>query len=171
MVVAPAIIGPLASVRVKNYKKRYLISLIEKPKVATALKVLCCAIRLPVALALEWDLMLWNVCQIGFQRNWFRHTVCFRIRTKSGNAIVFNDIIVNKTTLVNVHLFEFRFRLCSDVVVQPYNSLLTLRRLTSCADCVVVLDNTALNRIATDRLHIAVTNFKICTEKYTPKCE
>lgn len=44
----------------------------------------------------------------------------------------------------------------SDVVVQPYNSLLTLRRLTSCADCVVVLDNTALNRIATDRLHLAV---------------
>lgn len=45
----------------------------------------------------------------------------------------------------------------SDVVVQPYNSLLTLRRLTSCADCVVVLDNTALNRIASDRLHIEVT--------------
>lgn len=44
----------------------------------------------------------------------------------------------------------------SDVVVQPYNSLLTLRRLTSCADCVVVLDNTALNRIATDRLHLQV---------------
>lgn len=44
----------------------------------------------------------------------------------------------------------------SDVVVQPYNSLLTLRRLTSCADCVVVLDNTALNRIAADRLHLQV---------------
>ena len=59
----------------------------------------------------------------------------------------------------------------SDVVVQPYNSLLTLKRLTqvlftSCvvhftflyhkaADCVVVLDNTALSRIATERLHIA----------------
>jgi len=42
----------------------------------------------------------------------------------------------------------------SDVVVQPYNSLLTLKRLTQAADCVVVLDNTALNRIATDRLHI-----------------
>ncbi|THU72836.1 hypothetical protein C4D60_Mb04t16410 [Musa balbisiana] len=34
----------------------------------------------------------------------------------------------------------------SDVVVQPYNSLLTLKRLTLNADCVVVLDNTALNR-------------------------
>lgn len=42
----------------------------------------------------------------------------------------------------------------SDVVVQPYNSLLTLKRLTLNADSVVVLDNTALNRIAVDRLHI-----------------
>ena len=43
----------------------------------------------------------------------------------------------------------------SDVVVQPYNSMLTLKRLTVNADCVVVLDNTALNRIAVDRLRIA----------------
>nr|CAD7257506.1 unnamed protein product [Timema shepardi] len=48
---------------------------------------------------------------------------------------------------------------CSDVVVQPYNSLLTLKRLTQSADCVVVLDNTALNRIATDRLHIQNPSF------------
>jgi tubulin gamma len=47
----------------------------------------------------------------------------------------------------------------SDVVVQPYNSLLTLRRLTQSADCVVVLDNTALNRIAADRLHIENPSF------------
>jgi len=40
----------------------------------------------------------------------------------------------------------------NDVVVQPYNSLLTLKRLTQNADCVIVLDNTALNRIAVDRL-------------------
>ena len=39
-----------------------------------------------------------------------------------------------------------------DVVVQPYNSLLTLKRLTINADAVVVLDNTALGRIATERL-------------------
>jgi tubulin gamma len=38
----------------------------------------------------------------------------------------------------------------SDVVVQPYNSILTLKRLTKCADCVVVLDNTALNRSGLD---------------------
>lgn len=42
----------------------------------------------------------------------------------------------------------------SDTVVQPYNSMLTLKRLTLNADCVIVLDNTALNRIAVDRLHI-----------------
>jgi tubulin gamma len=42
----------------------------------------------------------------------------------------------------------------SDTVIQPYNSILTLKRLTLNADCVVVLDNTALNRIAVDRLHL-----------------
>ncbi|WFD38610.1 gamma-tubulin [Malassezia japonica] len=41
----------------------------------------------------------------------------------------------------------------SDVVVQPYNSVLTMKRLVDHADSVVVLDNAALNRIATDRLH------------------
>lgn len=41
-----------------------------------------------------------------------------------------------------------------DVVVQPYNSILTLKRLTLNADAVVVLDNTALNRIAVDRLKL-----------------
>jgi tubulin gamma len=47
----------------------------------------------------------------------------------------------------------------SDVVVQPYNSLLTLKRLTNNADCVVVLDNAALNRIATDHLNIISPTF------------
>lgn len=47
----------------------------------------------------------------------------------------------------------------SDVVVQPYNSLLTLKRLTQNADCVVVLDNTALTRIAVDRLHLDKPSF------------
>mmetsp|Transcript_29985 Transcript_29985/g.52626 ORF Transcript_29985/g.52626 Transcript_29985/m.52626 type:complete len:452 (+) Transcript_29985:60-1415(+) len=47
----------------------------------------------------------------------------------------------------------------SDVVVQPYNSMLTLKRLTLNTDAVVVLDNTALNRIAVDRLHIANPTF------------
>ena len=42
----------------------------------------------------------------------------------------------------------------SDVVVQPYNSILTMKRLIDYVDAVVVLDNTALNRIATERLQI-----------------
>lgn len=47
----------------------------------------------------------------------------------------------------------------SDVVVQPYNSMLSLRRLAENADSVVVLDNAALNRIASDRLHIPNPDF------------
>eukprot|EP00457_Paulinella_chromatophora_P005758 gb/GEZN01005775.1/.p1 GENE.gb/GEZN01005775.1/~~gb/GEZN01005775.1/.p1 ORF type:complete len:459 (-),score=74.19 gb/GEZN01005775.1/:162-1538(-) len=43
----------------------------------------------------------------------------------------------------------------SEVVVQPYNSLLTLKRLVLNADCVVVLDNTALHQIAVERLGIS----------------
>ncbi|KAH0830286.1 Tubulin/FtsZ [Lanmaoa asiatica] len=46
-----------------------------------------------------------------------------------------------------------------DVVVQPYNSLLTLKRLTNHADSVVVLDNGALSRIAADRLHVQTPTF------------
>ncbi len=40
----------------------------------------------------------------------------------------------------------------SDIVVTPYNSLLTLKRLILNSDCVIVLDNPALNNIATDRI-------------------
>merc|ERR1711973_383036 len=52
----------------------------------------------------------------------------------------------------------------SDVVVQPYNSLLTLKRLARNADCTVVLDNTALNRIAVDRLRIENPSFSQINE-------
>ncbi|ORZ26223.1 tubulin gamma chain [Absidia repens] len=48
----------------------------------------------------------------------------------------------------------------SDIVVQPYNSMLTLKRLTCNADSVVVLDNAALARIASDRLHIQTPTFE-----------
>ena len=43
--------------------------------------------------------------------------------------------------------------------MQPYNSLLTLKRLTLHADAVVVLDNTALDRIAVERLHMDTPTF------------
>ncbi|KAG0750462.1 hypothetical protein G6F57_002855 [Rhizopus arrhizus] len=48
----------------------------------------------------------------------------------------------------------------SDTVVQPYNSILALKRLINSADSVVVLDNAALSRIATDRLHIPQPTFE-----------
>lgn len=40
----------------------------------------------------------------------------------------------------------------ADVVVQPYNSVLAIKRLILDVDAVVVLDNTALNRICEERL-------------------
>ncbi|EIW73325.1 hypothetical protein TREMEDRAFT_59489 [Tremella mesenterica DSM 1558] len=47
----------------------------------------------------------------------------------------------------------------SDVVVQPYNSLLAMKRLVNNADSVVVLDNVALSRIAADRLQMQEPSF------------
>jgi tubulin gamma len=43
----------------------------------------------------------------------------------------------------------------SDIVVTPYNSMLTLKRLVLNADCVIVVDNEALNNIAVDRIKIS----------------
>lgn len=42
----------------------------------------------------------------------------------------------------------------SEVVIGPYNCMLALKRLILNADSVVVLDNAALDRIATDRLQL-----------------
>lgn len=47
----------------------------------------------------------------------------------------------------------------NDVVVQPYNCLLTMKRLTLNADAVVVIDNNALTRMATDRLKLTQPTF------------
>ena len=47
----------------------------------------------------------------------------------------------------------------SDVVVQPYNSILTLKRLSQFADSVIVLDNAAIGRIATDQLNLKNPSF------------
>lgn len=44
--------------------------------------------------------------------------------------------------------------------MQPYNCLLTLKRLTLNADSVVVLDNKALTRIAVDRLKLQHPTFE-----------
>lgn len=42
----------------------------------------------------------------------------------------------------------------SDTIVQPYNMILTLKRLVDHADCVVVIDNAALTRIAVESLRL-----------------
>ncbi|KAK7207764.1 tubulin gamma chain [Myxozyma melibiosi] len=47
----------------------------------------------------------------------------------------------------------------SEVVVQPYNSLLALKRLTQHADAVTVLDNAALSRLAADSLRVQSPTF------------
>ncbi|OAF65066.1 Gamma-tubulin, partial [Intoshia linei] len=43
----------------------------------------------------------------------------------------------------------------SDVVIQPYNTILATKRLVENADCVIVLDNTALHRISAQRLRVS----------------
>nr|BAN66059.1 tubulin gamma chain [Babesia bovis] len=48
----------------------------------------------------------------------------------------------------------------SDVVAQPYNSILTLKRLTLNADSVVVLDNAALNRILVEKLKVTTPSIQ-----------
>ena len=58
-----------------------------------------------------------------------------------------------------------------DVVVQPYNAMLTLKRLTNHADSVVVLDNGALARIAADRLHVNTPSFDQTNQLVSqPRC-
>ncbi|GAA5977511.1 hypothetical protein JCM11641_000985 [Rhodosporidiobolus odoratus] len=56
----------------------------------------------------------------------------------------------------------------SDIVVQPYNAMLALQRLTEYADSVVVLDNKALQNLCQDRLQmgnpdVAQTNQLVST--------
>ena len=56
-----------------------------------------------------------------------------------------------------------------DVVVHPYNSILSMRRLTQNADSVVVLDNGALSHIAADRLHVQEPSFQQTNQLVSPK--
>lgn len=60
-----------------------------------------------------------------------------------------------KKLLQTYSVFPMLSNESSDVVVQPYNTILTLKRLTINADSVVVLDNAALNRIAVERLGLS----------------
>jgi tubulin gamma len=55
-----------------------------------------------------------------------------------------------------------------DVVVQPYNSLLSMKRLTNHADSVIVLDNAALGKICQDRLHVQAASFAQTNQLVSP---
>ena len=46
-----------------------------------------------------------------------------------------------------------------DVVVQPYNSVLTLKRLIQNADSVVVLDNASLIRVVSENIQFQENGF------------
>ena len=70
-------------------------------------------------------------------------------------AVPFRLSLTGDNTLLSPQTYSvFPDNAGSDVVVQPYNSLLTMKRLTLNADSVVVLDNAALSKIAEDRLHL-----------------
>jgi len=45
-------------------------------------------------------------------------------------------------------------------VVQPYNMMLTMKRLTNHCDATVVIDNEALNRICSDKLKNPTPTFE-----------
>jgi len=59
-----------------------------------------------------------------------------------------------KKLIQTYSVFPNQAQYATDVVVQPYNSLLSMKRLTLNTDAVVVIDNTALNRIAEERLDV-----------------
>ena len=59
-----------------------------------------------------------------------------------------------KKLIQTYSVFPNQSETASDVVVQPYNSVLTLKRLILNVDATVVLDNTALHKICADRLRI-----------------
>ena len=70
-------------------------------------------------------------------------------------------MMVMETMMMNSSLSQ-------DVVVAPYNSVLTLARLAEHMDAVVVLDNTALQRIATQRLHIPKVSSSSSVPPFSP---
>ncbi|KDD74765.1 tubulin/FtsZ family GTPase domain-containing protein, partial [Helicosporidium sp. ATCC 50920] len=101
--------------------------------------------------------------EVGYSDSLEGFTVCHSIAGGTGSGMgsylleALNDRYPRK--LIQTYSVFPNQSESSDVVVQPYNSLLTLKRLTLNADAVVVLDNTALNRLATERLHVANPSF------------
>eukprot|EP00898_Chlorokybus_atmophyticus_P002512 jgi/Chlat1/3261/Chrsp22S03436 len=102
---------------------------------------------IPRALLLDLEPRVISSIQNGEYRNLYNHENIFSLNDRYAKKLV-------QTYSVFPNQNE-----TSDVVVQPYNSLLTLKRLALNCDATVVLDNTALNRIAVDRLHIQNPTF------------
>lgn len=69
--------------------------------------------------------------------------VCDKNHSKKGKKCILGSVMPNLS------------RGESDTVVQPYNSILTLRRLAELADECIVIDNTALHTIAVESLKCA----------------
>ncbi|KAI5180677.1 tubulin gamma [Nematocida sp. AWRm80] len=63
-----------------------------------------------------------------------------------------------KTTIQTVSIFPNNEEV-SDAVVQPYNTVLTLRRLKECANGVIAMDNAALVRAVGDALKVPSPTF------------
>lgn len=63
-----------------------------------------------------------------------------------------------KKTIQTVSVFPNNEEV-SDSVVQPYNTVLSLRRLKECADGVLAMDNGALMRMVGDALKVAMPTF------------
>ncbi|KRZ91561.1 Tubulin gamma-1 chain, partial [Trichinella sp. T8] len=124
----------LISVAVNSFMRKFLTFWIEKWKIA----------------------IVWRCSILGFV---LCHSIAGGTGSGLGSYILerFGDRFPKK--LIQTYSVFPNQDEASDVVVQPYNSLLTLKRLAQNSDCVVVLDNTALNRIAVERLHIDTPSF------------
>ncbi|GJT83779.1 tubulin gamma-1 chain [Tanacetum coccineum] len=114
---------------------------------------------IPRALVMDLEPRVINGIQTGEYRNLYNHENIFTSREVGAREttgqvdiirygfIPFGDSLSDcfcKKLVPHYIVFPNQNEI-SDVVVQPYNSLLTLKRLTLNADCVVVLDNTAIS--------------------------
>ena len=75
--------------------------------------------------------------------------------TGSGLGSYFLEVLADRFPKKLVQTYSvFPNHTDSEVIVQPYNTVLTMKRLINYADATIVLDNTALNSLASERLKI-----------------
>lgn len=156
MVAVPETTGPAVILKERSFTRSCSTSSIVRQKAATASKDSSCAIPLPAEPGPAWDRTSWKESTTG--TSYFFLFSLRGDRRKPEPFLISFRCRFPKKLIQTYSVFPNQDEI-SDVVVQPYNSLLTLKRLTLNADCVVVLDNTALNRIAADRLHLENPTF------------